>query len=491
MPERELKFLADEDFSLDGVDVGRKHRLGAPGEARYETIYVDTADLRLAGWGCSLRHRSGEGWTLKLPPSTSEALLERDEIPFPDPAGGSRPEPPEEALRLVTAFVRTAGVRPVARLRTTRQSRDLEDLEGTAVAEVTLDDVRVLGRQPWSFREVEVELAPGTPASLADRMGRRFKAAGVKAERTPKYLRALGDRAPGAPEVAAVDVDGSATPAELVRAAFGRSVGKLLLNDAVMRVADDDEAVHQARVAVRRLRSNLRAFGPYLERAWVVQLRSELKWLGGLLGGLRDAHVMQARLQARIEAMPGGAERAVDVLAALENRRRRTRRELLAGLDEPRYVELLDRLVAAYKEPALATDGALIGGALVQAVLVPPAGRIRTSVGQLGEHPPDEALHEVRIDAKGLRYAAEAVEPVAGRAVARLERAARQVQDVLGEHQDAVVAATWLRARAARAIPAAPWRALERIEIEAADAARAEWPEAWARLEQAMTEAGL
>jgi CHAD domain-containing protein len=489
MPEREIKFLVSEDFSLDQVDVGRKLRLTPAGDARYETVYVDTPDLRLAGWGCSLRHRSGQGWTLKLPTTGTGALLEREEI---EAAGAdARLGPPEEILRIVTAFVRSSAVRPVARLRTTRQIHRLEDAEARPMAEVVVDDVRVEGSSPWSFQEVEVELAPDAPASIADRMAKRLRAAGASPERRTKYLQALGDRAPAGAEVTPVPAGRGAAPTELVRGAFGRSVPRMLLTDPVIRVSDDVEAVHQARVAVRRLRSSLRAFGPYLDRAWVVELRSELKWLGRLLGGLRDAHVMQARLRARIEGMPGGAERAADVLAALENRRRRTRRELLVGLGEPRYVDLLERLVDAYREPAVATIGVVPrGSALVQAVLVPPAGRLRTSVGHLGEDPEDEALHRVRIDAKGLRYAAEAVAPLA-RPMARLERAARRVQDVLGEHQDAVVAGDWLRTRATRATPAAPWRALERMEIDAAESARAAWPGAWANLERAMTEAGL
>jgi CHAD domain-containing protein len=264
-----------------------------------------------------------------------------------------------------------------------------------------------------------------------------------------------------------------------------------MVSDPLVRLGGDAEAVHQARVAVRRLRSSLRAFRPYLDREWVVDLRAELKALGGLLGGLRDADVMSARLLDRIEGMQGGAARGVDVVRALEARRRRTRRELIVALDEPEYVDLLQRLIAASRAPALSAGEVPRASALVQAVLVPPAGRLRTSVGRLGETPADAALHRVRIDAKGLRYAAEAVGPVAGRHVARLERAARLVQDVLGEHQDAVVAGTWLRSRAARSPAPAPWRALERMEIAAGERARAAWPGAWAKLERAMREAGL
>ena len=97
----------------------------------------------------------------------------------------------------------------------------------------------------------------------------------------------------------------------------------------------------------------------------------------------------------------------------------------------------------------------------------------------------------MRIYAKGLRYAAEAVKPVSDSQVERVERAARGVQDVLGEHQDAVVAGTWLHKGAPRAANPAPWARLERAEIAAAVASREAWPAAWEKLEQAMSEAGL
>jgi CHAD domain-containing protein len=154
-------------------------------------------------------------------------------------------------------------------------------------------------------------------------------------------------------------------------------------------------------------------------------------------------------------------------------------------------VDLLERLVAASRDPALSSGTDPGGRTLAQAVLVPPAGKIRTAVGRLGDDPPDAALHKVRIYAKGLRYAAEAVKPVSDRQVERVERAARAVQDVLGEHQDAVVAGTWLHKRAPRASNPAPWARLEREEIAAAIASREAWPASWEKLEQAMNEAGL
>src|SRR5262245_14989894 len=121
MRERELKFLVGEGFAADDLDLGRKLRLIPAGETRYETIYLDTPDLRLAGWGYSVRHRSGQGWTVKLAPVGSGPVLEREEISVPDDSAADGP--PQAVRSLLTALVRSSSLRPVVRLRTTRQTR--------------------------------------------------------------------------------------------------------------------------------------------------------------------------------------------------------------------------------------------------------------------------------------------------------------------------------------------------------------------------------
>ena len=105
--EREVKLSAAPAFRLpdlsglaDGVEAGPER------EARMDTTYYDTADLRLARWGLSLRHRAGEGWTIKLPSSTSgpDRVLARDEVTFDGPPR----RPPAAAAALVRAYVRAA-----------------------------------------------------------------------------------------------------------------------------------------------------------------------------------------------------------------------------------------------------------------------------------------------------------------------------------------------------------------------------------------------
>src|SRR5713226_1512559 len=158
MLEREVKLGAGPAFHLPDLSGVVEGVIVAPPEAmRLETVYFDTPDLRLARWGVSLRHRAGEGWTLKLSPSTELGMLERDEIMF---QGGTK-KPPAAALALVRAYVRTSELAPVARLSTQRRRVRLVGADGARVSEVVDEDVSVRdGRRVAArFREIEIEVA--------------------------------------------------------------------------------------------------------------------------------------------------------------------------------------------------------------------------------------------------------------------------------------------------------------------------------------------
>ncbi|HEY4937935.1 MAG TPA: CYTH domain-containing protein, partial [Actinomycetota bacterium] len=116
MDEREVKLSAPAGFRWPAFG-GQTALTAVPLERRqYQTSYVDTPDLRLARWGCSLRHRSGEGWTLKLPSGSDGPMLVRGEYTFEGEAG----RPPDAALWIVAAYLRGAETKPVARLKTVR-----------------------------------------------------------------------------------------------------------------------------------------------------------------------------------------------------------------------------------------------------------------------------------------------------------------------------------------------------------------------------------
>jgi CHAD domain-containing protein len=81
-------------------------------------------------------------------------------------------------------------------------------------------------------------------------------------------------------------------------------VARLVAHDPRVRLGDDPEDVHQARVATRRLRSDLRTFHSLLDEEWTQSLRRDLKSIGGDLGGVRDTEVLLDRLRAHAERLP-------------------------------------------------------------------------------------------------------------------------------------------------------------------------------------------
>ncbi len=486
--EREIKLQAPAGFRLP--DLGSEWLLASERKPeRLITTYVDTADLRIARWGCSLRHRRGQahgdGWTVKLPATEEGSLFVRAEHDF---EGGDPGRLPLAAVDLLRAYVRGGELVPVARLQTLRSGVEVGDELGRPLAVVTDDEVSVMdGRRVASrFRELEVELDPSTPPEVAEDLLARLRGAGAgEVENVSKLVRALGPRALEPPDVVEPELGPDAVVADVVRRAIAFSVVRLLRSDAGVQIGEDPEEIHRARVATRRIRSDLRTFRDVLEPSWAIPLREELRWLGGELGAVRDAEVLRDRLRGRESRLAPDDGPAVErLVGSLDRRRLEAREHLLAAMREPRYGAVLDALVEGARAPSVLED---VGSAPARSALRPaleaPWKHLQAAVARAIEEESDEALHAMRIRAKRVRYAAEAVAPVFGRRAREFAEAAVALQDVLGEHQDAVVAASWLR----DAATGSPGRAfvagqLASIESEDARAARAAWPAAWKAL---------
>jgi len=487
--EREVKLGAWAGFSLPDLNDVVEGVTAVPIPDRLlKAVYYDTADLRLARWGVTIRHRTGEGtgWTVKLPEGDEGPALVRREVTFEGPANHI----PPEALSLVRSYVRRGSLAPVAHMRTRRAGVVLSDVEGQAVAEVVDDEVSVLhgGRVAARFREVEVELTGRASPGLIDAVLARLGEAGAgRPDPTPKLVRALGARALGPPELAPVDLDDEPSAGDVLHVAMVSSVTRILRHDPGVRIGDDPEDVHQARVGTRRLRSDLRTFAAILDDDWLGPLREELKWFAGVLGSVRDADVLTERLRSQAEALP---ERDAAGMAPLFRRLAKERevaaRALGAVMAGERYVDLLDRLVLGAQQPALRAEASEPATRIVPDLVGRPWRHLRKSVGDLPDEPPDEDLHEVRIRAKRVRYAAEAAVPVAGGAAKSFASAVADLQTILGDHQDAVVAEDWLRQAVLRASPAQALAAGELIAVQRAEeaAAREAWPAAWKRIDK-------
>lgn len=340
----------------------------------------------------------------------------------------------------------------------------------------------------------------------------------------------------------------------------------LVDHDPAIRLDDPDpEHVHKSRVATRRLRTVLREFAPlvtyrpgrstslgspagtgragrpegldelspgpdlraeptleddqppiprgYLPGevpnaggAWLATLQEELKWLGGILGSVRDADVRLMSLEKNCAELPTIDSAAAELLVAVaRDQRQYGHEELRDALNTGRYMELIRYLDALATGPSprspvpnevwlLLSEPAATG---MPALAQRQWKALQKTARRLGSEPDDEALHRVRIKAKRLRYMAEVaapvVRPAANRDAATITaKAATELQDILGVLHDASVTEEWLRhtaplagARDETADPVTIGLAagqLIAVEREAYRTARAEWPAAWRRL---------
>jgi CHAD domain-containing protein len=484
MLEREIKLAVTPSFHLPNLeDVAAAVETSPVDERRLETVYYDTPDLRLARWGCNLRLRQGEGWTLKLPTTTEGRTLNRRELEFP----GDGNRPPDAAVALVIAYVRRSTLVPVASLSTVRRRVQLKNRDGAVLAEVVDDDVSVIQglRIQNRFREVEVELRDPSANRLLDPILARLRHAGASDEdQASKLVRALGARATAAPEVDPILLAPTARAGDLVRHVIAVSVASLLRHDPGVRLGDDTEDVHRARVATRRLRSQLRTFRPLLDLVWADALRADLRWLGAGLGSVRDKQVMSQRLRGQTTALtPGDAPIVAELADELQAESEEARARLVLDMRADRYIDLIERLVEASRAPALTTQADQPAATAMPALARQDWKRLRTGVQRLPEPAADADLHRIRILAKRARYAAEAAAPIAGKTVPRFSEAAAALQDALGDHQDSATAQEWLRGAGSgsRAFVAGELCALER-EVAARD--RAEWPKVWKKLDR-------
>lgn len=467
-----------------------------PRELHLDATYFDTQGYRLAQAGVTLRRRAGgddEGWHLKLPIGPER----REEIHLP--LTEARNRVPAEFARLLTARTNGRKLAPIAHLATVRQSSELVDGEGRVLATLADDQVtaEVMGEvvQLHAWRELEVELAPGTEdGNLLDVVEKKLrKQGGRRSKSSSKLARLLGDRVP---RPARRTPKARSSAGAVVVAYLERQADLLRGHDVGVRT-DADDSVHQMRVACRRLRSALSTFRRVLDRDATRPLAAELKWLGGELSPSRDTEVLEDRLRTQLSAQP--SELVIGpVKAALTAHFARQATEgterALAALESRRYTELLralDKLLAA---PPLTKKAERPARDELKRALRRSARRLRRAHREFldTDTARDAALHEVRKKAKQARYTGEAVRPVFGKHGKAWAKATKEVQAVLGDHHDSVVTRDALRELGVQAhlsgANAFTYGLLHRHNSAEAEALEQKFTETWPALRRAFTE---
>lgn len=418
-------------------------------------VYLDTSSLSIYRAGRTLRlrriGRQAEA-TLKATTPPQGALRERAELnealATQDLAAPGRSE--GEVGRRVRALTGRQAVAALFEVRTRRQTFGLE-LGGERVGELALDQA-VIGTGdrggPVRLKRVEVEVDdPGRPeiAEFVERLRVDCRLTPATMSKFEAGFLANGLVAPAPPDVGATEVGPESTTGELAFAILRRHFAAVVAHEPGTRLGDDPEELHDMRVSSRRIRAVLSLFSsalPVRSRA----LQAEMKWLGAVLGAVRDLDVQieQAREWADASTEAGALHELVEFL---EGRRRLARAALLEALDSRRYARLMTSFESFLRAGPLRRSTASRTPAVIAApdVILARYRKVRRRGRRLTADSDPADFHALRIQCKRLRYALESVTDLYGKPARRAAGRLAAVQDVLGAHQDAYQAIRQLR----------------------------------------------
>jgi CHAD domain-containing protein len=253
----------------------------------------------------------------------------------------------------------------------------------------------------------------------------------------------------------------------------------MLAHDPGVRLGTDPENLHRHRVAARRARAFLRTSRAYLDPNWRRSLRDALGRLADVTGSTRDLDVLLEQLRDELEHLDETDQAAAAaIVLRLEGERERERHRLARALEGPDYQLVL----TALRFPPRLGDG--VESIPLRRLAQSEFRRLTKLVKRLGKQPDEQAMHRLRIALKRARYAVELEGSERG-GQRRFLAAARVLQDLLGEYQDAVVAEERLRSVAVDDAPTAAAFAAGRIaERQRSRRARVQerLPAAWRRL---------
>jgi CHAD domain-containing protein len=243
---------------------------------------------------------------------------------------------------------------------------------------------------------------------------------------------------------------------EAGRKTFRFHYRRMLYHEPGTRLGDDIEALHDMRVATRRMRAAFRTFGDYFDPEVMRPHLKGLRRTGRMLGAVRDLDVFRAKTQAYLESLPESQRASLDdFLALLEERRETARQQMIAYLDSARYDRFRERFGEFVETKGMGSLPVAPGQGEPRPYrvchVVPVAIYQRLAAVRAYDewvntpHPPTVQLHALRIACKGLRYTLEFFSEVLGPTAKTLIKEVVAVQDHLGDLQDAVVASGILR----------------------------------------------
>lgn len=458
--EIELKLTADPDV-LARVRRAKEVRALATGPARtsdLESVYFDSPELALGSRAIALRvRRIGRRFVQTVKANgDGGALASRQEweadlpLPVPNPAFIGQPD----IARRVAKLMDRGALLPSYRTQIRRSTRLLKTPEGDLI-EIAFDQGQITAPDAQTGQpigEIELELKSGDPLSLLALARRLAAAYPLRLQIKSKSERGLDllANAPHRPQRAGpLVLAPGLTVGEAFGAAFSHCLRHALANeDAVLR-ARDPEGVHQLRVALRRFRSAIAAFGRAVRAPEIQRLHREAKWIAGVAGAARDLDVfVEATLEPLAAAAPDdGALAAFLSLARAE--RDQAWRSLVDALEGARgRLLMIDLAFAVTAEAWRAAPDDMGRREVLEGPVTAFAAEVLSrrwaATAELGarlETLDLEHRHALRIELKKLRYAGEFFASLfpEKRVKAYLKRLSA-LQDVFGHLNDAAVA---------------------------------------------------
>ncbi|MFC3077282.1 CHAD domain-containing protein [Phenylobacterium terrae] len=449
-PETELKFI----LTAEALKALAAHpALRGPGQAeRLRSVYFDTPDHLLRDRGLSLRVREmSKGFIQTVKRRAGAGRVDRDEWevetagPTPNAAELKR-TPVAEALD--GALER---LKPLFATDVTRTTRYWT--EADAVVEVSLDQGEIIaGEQSEPILELELELKQGEPESLfalAQDLARTAAAPLSYESKGDRGYRLAGHDGVAAQKAGQAGVRPGLAAAEAFRMVARNALSQTSANAEILVRRRNPEALHQLRVGLRRLRAAYSAFKPLLVGEEAERLKAETKWLASELNEARDLDVFLEQTFRPAERAEGEDATLQALGKWLTQAQGKAYERALAAVDSERFARLLLDTAAWIEVGSWSRDPATQGQreAPIEDFARPRLERRNRRLRKAGRdlrHLDAASRHELRIEAKKLRYAAEFFGEAYGERPAKRRRAfigaLKRFQDALGELNDIAVA---------------------------------------------------
>lgn len=423
-----------------------------PRSRRMLSVYYDTPALDFRSRKAEIRVRkvgAGHVMTLKRDEDPTLGPHARREWETKIAGGAPRLEAVDDAEfgALVTEVGPGAKLEPVFESDIDRRSWTLRSGDSEIALTLDVGEIRASGRRS-PVSEAELELKAGEPSSLFE-VARLLRAelelpleTQTKSERG--YDLAAG-ASPKAYRAEPIALDPAMTGIDAFRLLARACLLQIRRNVACAAEGSDVEGVHQMRVGVRRLRALLSLFRKNLAPEPLARVVDDLKWLQGALGPAREWDVFIGETVEPLIERRGGEPGLIEFLGAARDARTRAYKAFRAALAQPRFADVVlsteQRIEDGSLFPAPGEDMVLAGPvlALARDALRRRDRKMRRHTAALPDMP-EEELHELRLEAKKARYAAEFFRSLfPAKSAKRYIAAVTALQDRLGALNDAYV----------------------------------------------------